>query len=416
MQTKDHVGESTGKAAEARGGNGGLKLSEGQLDAILSEARRSVEATQPTCGKGSPTLAIDRLAQAATNSGAGQPGGMTLSLDDLTQMLKKEQSDALRAPGTRGPRDRNRARQGARGGRLRPGLPGRDARLNVNLLANLARWVGFHKRILGTPLLRALVETYAMTGHLSPSVADLLVRVEAFSFLPDESDHHETSDDHLSIAVLSLHGIIYGAGSLPAEPQDPLAVARALKWSAREDAADEVGQAADSGQESTERDPAGSQPTLPRDYERALSALRKAFAGPSPDEGADGAPEREASPEDGMLETEASEAKAAPGEPSNPTDLTDDEWERIRPLVPVTKTGGRPGKYDKREIVNAILFHLKTGCPWRGLPSDLPPWKIAHHYYRTWTGEGVWGPISEALGLADGTETRSDHSAASSTG
>ena len=104
-----------------------------------------------------------------------------------------------------------------------------------------------------------------------------------------------------------------------------------------------------------------------------------------------------------------------PQESSHPSDLTDDEWERIRPLVPVTKAGGRPGKYGKREIVNAILYHLKTDCPWRGLPSDLPPWKIAHHYYRTWTGEGVWGPIGEALGLTEtAAETRGDHASGAS--
>ena len=277
-----------------------------------------------------------------------------------------------------------------------------DTQLDVNLLSNLARWVGYHKSTFGTQLLREIVEIYAMTGHLSPAVAGVLVRVEAFSFLPDESHYHEVSDDDLAIALLSLHGIVYGAGVLPAEPPDPAAVARALKWTVREEDAAPEGDAAEKSEAvapSGEEVPAAeAKPRMPRDYERALSALRETFAKRASELGSEIAPKPEAEAESGAAETTA---QVAPEEPTHPTDLTDDEWERIRPLVPVTKSGGRPGKYDKREIVNAILFHLKTGRPWRGLPSDLPPWKIAHHYYRTWNGDGVWDPISKTLGLAD---------------
>ena len=413
MQSEDRVDEQTGEAAEARRTTGGLMLSAEQLDAMLGEARRSASATQPTRGTSSPAMAIDDLAQVVTDSGAGQPGEMTLPLKDLTQILKKAQFDALRMPKRPAVRGPNGAPQGLPNTQ-KLGTPlGTGARLDVNLLANLARWVGFHKRILGAQLLRTLVEIYAMTGHLSPTVAGLLVRVEAFAFLPDESDHHEVSDDHLAIALLSLHGIVYGAGVLPAEPPDPFAVARALRWSVPlADAEKRDGDFAASGEGEPEH-AASSQTTLPRDYERALSALRKAFAGPASGESAAVLLDPEGGTGNGAVGTEAS--KAVPEKSSHPSDLTDDEWERIRPLVPVTKAGGRPGKYGKREIVNAILYHLKTDCPWRGLPSDLPPWKIAHHYYRTWTGEGVWGPIGEALGLTEAaTETSGDRTSGAS--
>ena len=415
MQPEDRVDEHTGEAAEARRTDGGLMLSAEQLDAMLGEVHRSASATQPTRGKSSPAMAIDDLAKVVTDSGAGQPGKMTLPLKDLTQMLRKAQSEAFRMP-------KRPAAHGSNGVPL--GLPnakqlgtplGTGVQLDVNFLANLARWVGFHKRILGAQLLRTLVDIYAMTGHLSPTVTSLLVRVEAFAFLPDESDHHEVSDDHLAIALLSLHGIVYGAGVLPAEPPDPFAVARALRWSVPvEDADKKNGDFVASGEREPEH-AASSQTTLPRDYERALSALRKAFAGPASGEGAAVLLDPEAGAGNGAVGTEASEAKAVPQESSHPSDLTNDEWERIRPLVPVTKAGGRPGKYGKREIVNAILYHLKTDCPWRGLPADLPPWKIAHHYYRTWTGEGVWGPIGEALGVTEtAAETRGDRASGAS--
>lgn len=390
MQTEQHAD----KAAGTGQGRGGLKLSSEQLDGLIGEARRSAASNQPVAGKDSPDLEIDRLAKMAANSVADHPGEKTLSLNDLTQMLRQAHEEVLSV--------RKRGPNVALRRPLRIYQGSTPAQLDVNLLANLARWVGYHKSTFGTQILRELVEIYAMTGHLSPTVASVLVRVEAFSFLPDESHYHEVSDDDLAIALLSLHGIVYGAGVLPAEPPDPAAVARDLKWTVREedstpeeDAAEKSETVPSSGEESPA---AEAKPKMPRDYERALSALREAFARPASDESPSVSPEPEAEVESGPAQATA---EVAPAEPAHPSDLTDDEWERIRPLVPVTKSGGRPGKYDKREIVNAILFHLKTGRPWRGLPSDLPPWKIAHHYYRTWTGDGVWDPISETLGLTD---------------
>ena len=56
-----------------------------------------------------------------------------------------------------------------------------------------------------------------------------------------------------------------------------------------------------------------------------------------------------------------------------PSDLSDEQWELIRNLVPEPSTGGRPAKYERREVINAILYVLRSGCAWRMMPHDLPP-------------------------------------------
>ena len=66
------------------------------------------------------------------------------------------------------------------------------------------------------------------------------------------------------------------------------------------------------------------------------------------------------------------------------SDLNDTEWQLLEPLPPPPKPGGRPIKYPRREIVNAVLYILRTGAAWRTLPHDLPPYRIVFHYYRTW--------------------------------
>ena len=75
-----------------------------------------------------------------------------------------------------------------------------------------------------------------------------------------------------------------------------------------------------------------------------------------------------------------------------PTDLCDDEWEILEPLVPTAKPGGRPRAHQTREILNAIFYVLRGGCAWRLLPHDFSlPWQTAYHYFRAWrleTGPG----------------------------
>jgi putative transposase len=82
---------------------------------------------------------------------------------------------------------------------------------------------------------------------------------------------------------------------------------------------------------------------------------------------------------------------------SYPTDLTDAQWRRIAAWVPKPKPGGRPAKYSRREIVNAIFYVTRTGCQWRALPHDLPPYRIVFHYFRLWQKDGTWKLIHDKL-------------------
>jgi putative transposase len=79
------------------------------------------------------------------------------------------------------------------------------------------------------------------------------------------------------------------------------------------------------------------------------------------------------------------------------TDLSDAEWFHIEPLVPAPKAPGRPRVHTLREILNAIFYIVRSGCAWRLLPHDFPPWKTVHHYLRTWRIDGTWGRMHSAL-------------------
>jgi transposase len=76
--------------------------------------------------------------------------------------------------------------------------------------------------------------------------------------------------------------------------------------------------------------------------------------------------------------------------PPYPTDLSDKEWDLIKHLVPAAKPGGRPETYPKRDILNGIFALLRTGCSWRMLPHDLPPWRIVYDYFQHWRKDGTW--------------------------
>ncbi len=80
-----------------------------------------------------------------------------------------------------------------------------------------------------------------------------------------------------------------------------------------------------------------------------------------------------------------------------PYDLSDAEWAILEPLAPAALAGGRPPRHPRREIVNAILYVLRTGCQWRALPHDLPPWGTVWWYFRQWREAGVWEAINTAL-------------------
>ena len=80
-----------------------------------------------------------------------------------------------------------------------------------------------------------------------------------------------------------------------------------------------------------------------------------------------------------------------------PTDITDAEWSYLAPHLPMPKARGRPRLHSVREILNAIFYALRSGCAWRLLPHDLPPWKTVYHYFRLWRVQGLWEKLHAAL-------------------
>jgi putative transposase len=79
------------------------------------------------------------------------------------------------------------------------------------------------------------------------------------------------------------------------------------------------------------------------------------------------------------------------------TDVTDDEWTILEPLVPPPLPGGRPAEWPRREILNAILYVLKTGCAWHLLPHDFPPYSTVFWYFRRWRKDGTWERLNTVL-------------------
>lgn len=73
-----------------------------------------------------------------------------------------------------------------------------------------------------------------------------------------------------------------------------------------------------------------------------------------------------------------------PRERRYPSDLTDAQWALVEPLLPAPNTGGRPEKHPRRDIVDAILYVVRTGCAWRQLPFDFPPWQTVYWYFVRW--------------------------------
>jgi putative transposase len=80
-----------------------------------------------------------------------------------------------------------------------------------------------------------------------------------------------------------------------------------------------------------------------------------------------------------------------------PTDLTDEEWQILKPLLPPDKSGGRPRKYPMREVLNGLHYILRGGCAWRLMPHDLPHWQTAYQTFRAWRQDGTWRRIHDQL-------------------
>ncbi len=81
-----------------------------------------------------------------------------------------------------------------------------------------------------------------------------------------------------------------------------------------------------------------------------------------------------------------------------PSDLSDAEWQKVEPHLPTRKSPrGRKRLHSRREIVNAIFYVLRSGCAWRMMPHDLPPWKTVYDYFRLWRQDGTWERVNDAL-------------------
>jgi putative transposase len=80
-----------------------------------------------------------------------------------------------------------------------------------------------------------------------------------------------------------------------------------------------------------------------------------------------------------------------------PSDVSDREWRILEPLLPQPCKRGRPLKHDRREILNAIFYLLRSGCAWRMLPHDFPSYKIVSHYFYAWRDDGTWQKVHDAL-------------------
>jgi putative transposase len=78
------------------------------------------------------------------------------------------------------------------------------------------------------------------------------------------------------------------------------------------------------------------------------------------------------------------------------TSLTDAQWAFLKPMLPKPCQRGRPPS-DRRRIVDAILYIVKCGCPWRYLPTDFPPCKTVYHVFRQWVGNHQWAALNDAL-------------------
>lgn len=80
-----------------------------------------------------------------------------------------------------------------------------------------------------------------------------------------------------------------------------------------------------------------------------------------------------------------------------PSDVTDEEWAILEPLIPPEKPGGRPRTTEMREVINAIFYLDRTGGQWRALPHDFPRWSTVWSYFRRWRNDGTWERIHTAL-------------------
>lgn len=79
------------------------------------------------------------------------------------------------------------------------------------------------------------------------------------------------------------------------------------------------------------------------------------------------------------------------------SNVTDEEWKKLEPVMPLSHKRGRPRKTKLRDVVNGIFYLLQSGCQWDMLPKDFPPWQTVYGYFRGWIRIGLWEHIHDAL-------------------
>jgi putative transposase len=80
-----------------------------------------------------------------------------------------------------------------------------------------------------------------------------------------------------------------------------------------------------------------------------------------------------------------------------PSDLSDGEWQILKPLLPKPKGFGHPVEVDFREILNGIFYVQRTGCQWEMMPHDLPPYSTVYNYFQKWQRKGMWQLIHDQV-------------------
>src|SRR5215203_3808763 len=84
-----------------------------------------------------------------------------------------------------------------------------------------------------------------------------------------------------------------------------------------------------------------------------------------------------------------------------PTDLSDAEWTRLRSFLPTPKAEGRPRTHSPRDVLDVIFYVLKSGCHWRLLPHDFPPWSTVYYHFRRFRLKGLWSLILKVVHAAE---------------
>jgi transposase len=96
-------------------------------------------------------------------------------------------------------------------------------------------------------------------------------------------------------------------------------------------------------------------------------------------------------------ETKSQSPEGRRGKLRYPSDLTDEEWAHVAPLIPPAKRGGNKRTVDVREVLNGIMYVLSTGCQWRAVPKDLPARSTLYDYFDLWSWDGTLERIHHAL-------------------